>query len=88
MALEQVTSRVEHVDPLRSSGRELGANREVVGCSGLSSVAPRDLLLEFHHLQVTLCPVVRKGHREACRESQHGIAIASEAFSQVRGDGA
>jgi hypothetical protein len=44
--------------------------------------------LEFHHLQVTLCPVVRKGHREACRESQHGIAIASEAFSQVRGDGA
>jgi hypothetical protein len=44
--------------------------------------------LEFHHPQITLGLVVRKGHRKVRRESQHVVAVASEAFSQVRGAGA
>src|SRR5216683_422800 len=47
--------------------------------------APRDLLLHFHHSQVSLRKVIVKRHRKVSHESQHLLSVLIQPVQQVLG---
>ena len=70
---------------LLSHGGEVATDATKGRRASLAAKGPGDFLLNFHHPQILLGPIVGKWHPEVGHEPQDGLGIALEPIQEILG---